>query len=104
MPSQSIMTQLQQIEQQHTVAYTLLKGSIYHLLSIGYSHLFALHTDETESKQATYFTTWRSAFLEFLDKVPNHFKQITHKEYVLEQDPLDSPLPDRARRAIRRPQ
>ncbi len=84
---QNIMIQLQQIKQSHTIAYALLKGSIYHLLHIGYSHLLALQadTDDKQPKQASFLAAWQSTYLEFLNNVPNHFKSIINKDYATEQ-------------------
>lgn len=63
--------------------YFNMRGSIWHLLYIGYSHALAAHTD---NQKREWISTWRDEVKSILKKLPNHFESIVFKEFDLDSD------------------
>ena len=62
--------------------YYFLRGSIWHFILAGYSHLFTIQASE----QQTYLRIWRDNFLFFLTYLPVQVEQVFHNEHSMEND------------------
>lgn len=63
--------------------YFFIRGSIWHLLYIGYSHALSIE-DETIRKE--WIANWRNKSITTLSEINQHFKKIIEKEYDLKTD------------------
>ncbi|WP_020406900.1 motility associated factor glycosyltransferase family protein [Hahella ganghwensis] len=73
-----------QMEKKNLGFYFLVRGTIRHFLYAGYSHMLVL---EDHQQRAQWFEDWKADFLALLEKLPEHFRSITRKEYRLDNDP-----------------
>lgn len=64
--------------------YFFIRGSLRHLLHVGYSHLFGL-TDE--SQRQAWFDLWQKTSLEITGSLPDHYRRVIQKSYDLKSDP-----------------
>ena len=63
--------------------YYFLRGSIWHLFYIGYSHALAI---EDKSLKEQWIITWRKKTIETLKGLHKHYQKIVFKEFNLEED------------------
>ena len=63
--------------------YYFLRGSIWHLFYIGYSHALAI---EEKSLKEQWIITWRKKTIETLNGLHKHYQKIVFKEFNLEED------------------
>ena len=74
-----------QIRQQHQNVYFFVRGSAWHLIFIGYSHLYAL---DDETQQRDLYRIWHHSLMTMMDHWLAHFDQILQIDKTLEQDVL----------------
>lgn len=67
--------------------YFFMRGSLWHLFYIGYSHALCI---EDEEKLAIWIETWRTHTLDALHGMYKHYHKVVYKEYDYENDPWTS--------------
>jgi len=67
--------------------YFFMRGSLWHLYYIGYSHALCI-TDEKEL--AKWIDTWRTRTLATLHGMYKHYGKVVYKEFDYENDPWTS--------------
>lgn len=65
------------------MSWSILQGVIQHFLQVGLCHGLA----QDEENLETFLGHWRRVFLEFLQKVPNHFSKVTCSDIQPGEDP-----------------
>jgi hypothetical protein len=65
------------------MAYQLLKGSLQHFLYAGLCHGMAMEDEHL----VAFLKVWESGFLEFLEKLPMHFRAVMLVQRDLGSDP-----------------
>jgi len=63
--------------------YFFIRGSIWHLLYIGYSHAFSID-DKNEREQ--WIQRWKVMSSETITEISKHFKRVVYKEFNIETD------------------
>ena len=64
--------------------YFYLRGSIWHLLYIGYSHALATKNNED---LIDWINIWKEKTVNILQEMPTHYKSIVFKEFNYDSDP-----------------
>jgi len=63
--------------------YHFIRGTVWHLFYIGYSHALSI-SDEKELRK--WIRTWNIEAIRVFNFLPGHFSSVVHKEYDLETD------------------
>ncbi len=64
--------------------YFFIRGSIWHLLYIGYSHALMINSNE---ECGSWIDTWKSETTETINGLIKHFSSITNKKHNINTDP-----------------
>ncbi len=63
--------------------YFFIRGSIWHLLFIGYSHMLSIDNEEQKQK---WINDWKTESIKSLTGLHDHFNKIMKKEFIMEED------------------
>ena len=63
--------------------YFFIRGSIWHLLYIGYSHMLCI---ENEKERANWISDWQKNTIKCLNDLHTHFNKIMKKDFIIEED------------------
>ncbi len=64
--------------------YFFIRGSVWHLLYIGYTHALSI---ESEEACKDWIETWKKESMETLKGLKSHFSSIVNKKYHIDSDP-----------------
>ncbi len=73
-----------QIKAKIPAFYFFIRGSIWHLFYIGYSHAYCI---EDEDVRNNWIASWKIQSIATMRKISKHFKKVVHKEFDIEKDP-----------------
>lgn len=73
------------IKNENEALYYFIRGSVWHFLHAGFSHIFAL---KEGIDRRSFKENWLRLFRSFIDGLETHFNSILEKDFNIEEDPL----------------
>lgn len=64
--------------------YFFIRGSIWHMLYIGYAHALSIRLEDDKEK---WISTWKDHVYQILKDLNAHFSKVVHKDFDMEKDP-----------------
>jgi hypothetical protein len=66
-------------------AYFFIRGSVWHFLHAGFSHVCAL---KAKNDKQTFMVAWQNEFKDFIAKLSSHYQSVLFKDFDLKKDKL----------------